>query len=523
MPLPIPNLDNRRFADLVTSLRDQIPGRTTEWTDYNLSDPGMTVLELLCWVGDMVLYRINQIPERTRLNFFKLLLAPPEAVTVEVEMEYLPPLTPGAISIPPGIRFIAPAVSPPDLIFETFQSTPLIAASLDSPPFLSPPFGSPPEPGKVRFQVRSQVVVENEFLGISNGEPDQIFYLREGPVLIDPDNLGTGPGAYNPNPRISVDGVQWQFVVDFLEASTGAASTEFIVEALTRGVRFGDGVKGAIPPAGARISADRYQILQDKQVRVGRDSLVRLDAIPGFPDSNILSTRNSRAEGGLYIYPTEEMESTGLTLYSERFRAIAEEDFRDLATRQFNRSQESIPAPPQPSDLVSRAEVVAGKRPAASGTGYEDMQGAVTVIILPQPSSSTETLLQPSPDLIWRVKRFLDRRRLITTRLFVRGPEYVTTDIDIRVTAQPGASSQRLKAAIDSRIREFHHPLEGGDQGSGWPLGRSIYRSELFQLVESVEGVDHVRQIVIGGTPSLSEKPLSEGQLPALEDINVEF
>ena len=76
MPLPIPQLDDRRFTELVTTLRDQIPGYTRAWTDFNPSDPGITLLELWCWLAEMMLYRMNQIPQRNYTNFFKLILDP---------------------------------------------------------------------------------------------------------------------------------------------------------------------------------------------------------------------------------------------------------------------------------------------------------------------------------------------------------------------------------------------------------------------------------------------------------------
>jgi len=46
MPLPTPNLDDRRFQDILDEARRLIPRYCPEWTDHNLSDPGITFLEL---------------------------------------------------------------------------------------------------------------------------------------------------------------------------------------------------------------------------------------------------------------------------------------------------------------------------------------------------------------------------------------------------------------------------------------------------------------------------------------------
>ena len=74
MPLPQANLDTRRFDDLVAEMRALIPRYAPEWTNHNPSDPGITLVELLAWVTEATLYRINRVPEATSLEFAKLLL-----------------------------------------------------------------------------------------------------------------------------------------------------------------------------------------------------------------------------------------------------------------------------------------------------------------------------------------------------------------------------------------------------------------------------------------------------------------
>jgi hypothetical protein len=61
MALPIPNLDDRRFEDLVAELRTQIPGYAPGWTNHNLSDPGITILEMLAWLSETIIYRLNRV------------------------------------------------------------------------------------------------------------------------------------------------------------------------------------------------------------------------------------------------------------------------------------------------------------------------------------------------------------------------------------------------------------------------------------------------------------------------------
>jgi len=59
MPIQVPNLDDRRYADLVAEAKTLIPRDTKEWTDFNDSDPGITLLQLFAWMTDILIYRLN--------------------------------------------------------------------------------------------------------------------------------------------------------------------------------------------------------------------------------------------------------------------------------------------------------------------------------------------------------------------------------------------------------------------------------------------------------------------------------
>jgi hypothetical protein len=73
MSLPLPNLDDRTFADLVAEGRALIPRYAPQWTNYNPSDPGITLLELLAWLTEQLLYRINHIPQERYDVFLNLI------------------------------------------------------------------------------------------------------------------------------------------------------------------------------------------------------------------------------------------------------------------------------------------------------------------------------------------------------------------------------------------------------------------------------------------------------------------
>jgi hypothetical protein len=76
MPLQIPTIDNRRYQDLLDEALARIPVHNPEWTNFNKSDPGVTLLELFAFLTENLLYRSNLIPERSRVKFLQLLGVP---------------------------------------------------------------------------------------------------------------------------------------------------------------------------------------------------------------------------------------------------------------------------------------------------------------------------------------------------------------------------------------------------------------------------------------------------------------
>ncbi|MGH4012336.1 MAG: hypothetical protein ACRDSL_00030 [Pseudonocardiaceae bacterium] len=76
MPIPLPNLDDRTFADLTAEARSLAPVLYPEWTDHNPSDPGIVLVELLAWLTEMLLFGVNQIPAANTHKFLGLLNGP---------------------------------------------------------------------------------------------------------------------------------------------------------------------------------------------------------------------------------------------------------------------------------------------------------------------------------------------------------------------------------------------------------------------------------------------------------------
>jgi predicted phage baseplate assembly protein len=104
MTLPTPNLDDRKFQDLVDEAKRMIPSLCPEWTNHNLSDPGVALIEIFAWMSEQVLYRLNQVPERMYVDFLNLVGVKPfpaSAATARITF-WLSAVPEEAVVVPAG-------------------------------------------------------------------------------------------------------------------------------------------------------------------------------------------------------------------------------------------------------------------------------------------------------------------------------------------------------------------------------------------------------------------------------------
>jgi len=73
MALPAPNLDDRRFQELVDEAKRHVMRHCPDWTDHNVSDPGVTLIETFAYMTDALLYRLNRVPDRLYVKFLELI------------------------------------------------------------------------------------------------------------------------------------------------------------------------------------------------------------------------------------------------------------------------------------------------------------------------------------------------------------------------------------------------------------------------------------------------------------------
>ena len=134
MPLSAPILDNRTFQELFEQARNRIPLYLPEWTDWNESDPGITLLQLHAWLTETVLFRLNQLPELNYIKFLELLGVEQRAArpaSADLTFTLTADVSEPELIIPAGVRVqVADRNLEQPVFFETDRSLVAIAATL---------------------------------------------------------------------------------------------------------------------------------------------------------------------------------------------------------------------------------------------------------------------------------------------------------------------------------------------------------------------------------------------------------
>jgi Baseplate J-like protein len=685
MPLPLPNLDDRRWADLVEEGRALVPLYAPEWSDHNLHDPGITFIELFAWLAEMDIYQLNQIPDRHKRKFLALVGIHPEpprpartVVTffpkgaaktllegVEVEgndpfgqptrfrtLEGLTVITANLMAVqwsdqsgvhdltrhwqqsqllsvfgndphPGGAFYLGfgaslPSGVPVSLYF-TFAGTgtnederqrlineirdrgeccrvpdPLVTCEKKLPEFkhdaaavlrhhsartvwefyagsegwrrLDAANGEvvddtrsftlngqvlihlPAEMAAVRvgqeetnrFYVRCRFLagaydavpklvniavngvmaeqavtpdvpqdltetlpdeppVKFERLGIGTGTPWQQVTTRQNPVLNSTFRLFTVEnGAWEP----------WTIQHDF--DASGRADRHFLLNPTLGRVMFGDGNKGRVVPANARIVASylctRAEAgnVEARTIRQLAHSVHNQDA--GTDLESVTVSNPIPATGGAPAEKLEHAEGRAVELMEKPTRAVTLTDYEWFARK-------------TPGVRLARVAVKANVHPAFP---CFRAPGMIAVLVMPWLPAKRP---MPSQALLEAVTTYLRRQRVIGTRVEVFGPTYLDVSVQAKLQASARASTTGLAQRVAAALNEFFDPLTGGPDGSGWPFGRDVYRSEVLQVIDETEGVDHVLSLELvadGGQPQCGNVCLGPTGLVAAGQHQIE-
>jgi predicted phage baseplate assembly protein len=267
---------------------------------------------------------------------------------------------------------------------------------------------------------------------------------------------------------------------------SGPADPHFLLEPTQGVVTFGDGANGRVPPDGALIFA-RYRVTRADAGNVGAGRIYQLAdsphnrAVLSGPPAAISASigrvfNPAPASGGAAAETLAHAIGRAIVLREAPLRAVTTQDFETLAMN-------------TPGTLLARVGVWADTFP---GFDCFPAPGVVTVILVPAMPVARPF---PSPGLIQAVATHLHPRRTIGTRVEVIGPSYLEVKVQARVRMYPGASKTQVLQAVIASLNAFLDPLSGGPDGTGWPFGRDIYRSEILQTIDRTSGVDRVESM----------------------------
>ncbi len=308
-----------------------------------------------------------------------------------------------------------------------------------------------------------------EVLGGSNGRRDQVFRLANVPVLKGSLQLEIDQGN-GPEP--------WTEVTDFFGSSP--ADLQYVLDRTSGEIRFGDGLNGAIPVANAanpdgNIVAREYRFGGGKKGNVPAKAIKTLSSsIDGIDDNrvgNLFPANSGRDEETL-----DEAKKRAPRTIKSRCRAVSVEDFEYLAMQ---------------ASTIKRAKALPLFHPDFPGI---KVPGVITVIVVPDGDDPAPT---PSEGTLRTVCAYLDQRRLLTTELYVIKPSYQQVEIEAEVVADDNADLASVKKGVEQTIKDYFHPLKGGEDGQGWPFGGTIFYSRVSQRIFTVSGLQSIRRLVI--------------------------
>jgi predicted phage baseplate assembly protein len=335
-----------------------------------------------------------------------------------------------------------------------------------------------------RFKLPEEDILPGVVLAVQEElTEDQLVAMRAMPgLVVQEESAGAGQRTA---------WIRWEEVQNFFHSERD--SRHYVIDYVDNSITFGDGRHGRLLPAGT----GRIRLVHALKGggRRGNVPALTVNQMQFRPDGVAEVYNPVAAEGGEDAEPLQDTLLRGPHVLQHRERAVTAEDFEWLA-RESSRN-------------VRRAHCFV-------------TDGVVNVLIIPAVTETTDgqdtieltETPYPGRHLIGIVEDYLNDRRTIGTPIRVTGPDYVeiSLSMDVALKASWLTRMQFVRQRIEDALRRFIHPIVGGpnslirnvtprelrtdgDDEPGWPLGRALHISEIYYLVEQVEGVDYAQNV----------------------------
>lgn len=295
----------------------------------------------------------------------------------------------------------------------------------------------------------------------STGHTGQRIDLAQRPVVPDSITL-----------KVTLNGVtdgKWHIALAWDGVGPHDRTCILVPEAGT--LVFGDGRIGRVPPARAEITVN-YQMGGGVNGNVAAGTLVQL--APNQPTLEV--EQPFAACGGAAAETLNEAKARAVRELATPTRAVTLEDFEALAF--------ATPGVP-----LARAHAIADYHPDMPCIR---VSGSTTVVVLPP---CPEQRPEPTAALCESVQRYLERRRVLTSEIHVVAPHYTTVAVSAHLQARAEVDRRALMSQARGALEQLFHPLKGGPDGHGWPIGRAVYRAEILALLNGLNGVLYVEEM----------------------------
>jgi hypothetical protein len=363
----------------------------------------------------------------------------------------------------------------------------------------------------------------NELVGTSTAEPDQRFTLANGSVIQGSTQVLVGTEQGQLESWAQIDDLSAAAPEIMLTEDALAGSKVFALEAETGTIRFGDGTHGARPPFGANIYAS-YSVSRGRVGNVNAGAINNSPALPaGFKIANPVATW-----GGADAESPDDGEKQITRYLQHRDRLVNMLDYETITLR-------------TPGVNIGRVDVLPAFNPHLSFNQIGSAPGAVTLMVIPSYDAQQPDAPMPDRLFLKAICDYLEPRRLVTTELFVRGPEYLDIYVSVGVEAVPGFDTPAVREAIRAAVQAFLSPLPPGRKEildaqtallstpelaqaqRGWPLRKAVNALEVQAVVSRVPGVLLVRGVLIaeGLSGDIPIVPIERLQLPRLAGIQI--
>jgi len=267
----------------------------------------------------------------------------------------------------------------------------------------------------------------------------------------------------------------WRQAPDVAAAGRGERVYSLDSEAGT--IRFGDGMRGAVPGLGRAIHVAYMRTGGGAAGNLPSGSLKSL-TVPGGPRLKL--AQPLAMAGGVDPERIEEAEARIPATIRHGDRAVTKGDIKELALR-------------TPGVAIGRVEVMERFKPQQRRS---DIPGVVSVMVIPARAGTAKPAPRADRAMLETVHGWLDVRRPLATELYVIAPDYVPIGVSAAVELVDPEQRDSVLEMVSEVIRAHLWPLApGGPDGQGWPLGRAVDDRLVETAIARVPGVRTVAPV----------------------------